>query len=975
MKLEQSTRQILKICFLGIGITAIAFFLFQYIGFFNNLNDLVLDRFMLHSDHRPPDDRVLIIKEDDESVSKLRHAIPRSAYVKLVRKLSLVGAKTIAFDLLFIDEKDPQGDSHLAAVTDSFQHVVHCFNFNDEEPKSGAIQDKSYEKYAIPIKEGNKLNFISARNATFPHKKFIDFFNQAGHITAEWDYDGRFRRIPLVIEFNNRFYPTLGIAALMDYLGIDEEFIRIERTLWGRNIIIETAAEIITIPINSKGQAVLNFYGNFNVFKSVSLHEVIHLLDAFQPKDSLKITLPLFDGKIVLIGNTETGEDNLVVPFSANFPGVGIHATLISNILQGALISELNWAINAIISLVLILVILGLFIYYQQFSKPIWTFCMFVFSLFIVFNAMAYFLFFDYLKVWLKLVQIDSAFIVFFISLLFYEKVIRLKELNDKIDQLEDDIFIKKTDLERLDQKINSQTEQYKTIKYFVSQLQTVLKGPPVDSREDLRKFFPEFFKQYERMKISLEGKIQELILEKERISREKENLEQEKNIIEDYLKGNLPTKQKPPLVKLQLDKMKVAQEIMSAWEYFQSQQKKGKIPPDWEFGIIALTEIITENGDKRTTPMGEIIENIKKISSYDSTVLITGEIGAGKDLVARAIHEQSKRANKRLVPINCAAIPENLMESELFGHKKGAFTDAKYDHKGAFEYADGGTIFLDEIGELKLDLQAKLLRVLQNNEIQKVGSNEPIKVDVRVIAATNKNLKKCIENNEFRSDLYSRLHVVDLHIPPLRERKYDIPSLMQYFVNKFNTKHDKQKSFSSETIIAAMCYDWPNNIRDLQNFVEKVCVLTTEDELQLSSLPAEIQTAYRDIFESDEVPWWSHIETLVQQEQKRLLDGCKTAIKKDNIDEFLSSNYLQADNKTCANYYEYFLTFVNGIASIFPADKRESLVRSIIVQTQEQLFQWCRKEKIAKLSDLYDTIEKLLGRSRRQVDNWRKVR
>lgn len=973
MRLESAPLQILKISLLGFGIATITFLLIQYVGFFGGINDLLLDQFIFHSNDHQPDERLMVIEINDESVRQLGKPIPRSNYLRLLRKLPAMGAKTIGFDLLFIDEESPKNDSLLAFVTDSIQHVVHCFTFSDDEIDTSLFQNNAYEKYSLPLEDPTGLDVLDAQNGTFPHQKFIDEFNQAGHITIEWDYDGRSRRMPLFYEFNNHIYPALGLRILFDYLEVTEKVIKIENSIWGRNLVINTPDQIIKVPINSKGQMLLNFYGVFDALRPAALHEMVNLVDAFHPKTQAQVSLSLFDRKIVLIGTTETGKDKHETPFSAEFPGIGFHATLISNILQGDLIREASWKINAIITAVLCLLLLAAFVYYQKFSKSILVFYIFPSVLFVFFNIVAYFLFFNYFCIWLNLIQIDSVFSVVFISVLFYEKIIRLKELNSKINQLEKEILVKNTNLDQLNQKINSQTEQYKTIEYFVNQLQNASENPTIEPQEDVKKFFPEFFKQYERMKGSLEDKIRQLNLEKERIGREKEELENEKNIYQNILKGNIPAKQKMPSERPKLDKMKAAQEIMSAWQYFQSQLKKGALQPESTFGIVALSNIANEKGEKIKTPMADIIEKIRIVSSYDSTVLITGDVGVGKELVARAIHNQSNRSKQRLVTINCAAIPENLMESELFGHKKGAFTDAKYDHKGAFEYADGGTIFLDEIGDLKLDLQAKLLRILQNNEIQKVGSNEPIKVDVRVLAATNKNLKKSIENHEFRSDLYSRLNVVDIHIPPLRQRKYDIPFLIQHFLNNFNAKHDKQKAFSNEVIIAAICYDWPDNIRDLQNFVEKVCVLTTEDEIRLSALPEEIRTAYRTIFESDEVPWWGQIEKLVQQEQQRLLDGCKAALKRNNIDEFLRSKHLQADHKICANCYDYLATFVNGIASVFSADSKEALVRKTIVLMQEQLFLWCRQEKIAKLSHLYDKIEKLLGRTRRQIDNWRK--
>jgi len=971
MNLKPATGQIIKIYTFGLAISTVTFLMLQYIGFFKGLNDLLFDQVMVYSVDHQPDQRLLVIERDDESVSQLGNPVPRKNYVKLIRKLSALGAKTIAFDLLFIDEESQSSDSQLACVTDSLGHVIHCFTFTDDDPDENLLSDNMYEKYSLQLEDRHGLRLLTAQSGSFPHNKFINDFDQAGHITIEWDYDGRARRVPLFYEFNNHFYPALGIAAIFDYFDAPEKAVKIENSFWGRSVIIETPGETIKIPIDSKGQMLLNFYGVFDVLDPIPLNEMISLLDAFQPRDGAQVSLPLFEGKIVLIGTTETGRDKHETPFSAEFPGVGFHATLISNILQGDFIREASWRVNAIITALFSLLLVAAFIYYQKVSKSILVFYIFPITLFVLFNILAYFLFFKYFSTWLNLIQINGVCLVLFVSILFHEKVIRLKELKSEINRLEGDILIKNSDLEKLNLKIDSQTEQYKSIEYIVTQLQTVLKEPSINPQDDLEKFFPEFFKQYEMIKGSLEDKITQLKLEKEKISKEKDELEKEKKLYQGIKNGN-----ELPEIKITREapanhKKKLAQQIMSDWQFFQSQQKKGMFQPADNFGIFALTAMPDETGEKVTTPMGKIIEKIIKIGSFDSTVLITGEVGVGKELVARAIHNQSSRSNGRLVTINCAAIPENLIESKLFGHKKGAFTGANYDQKGAFEEADGGTIFLDEIGELKSDLQAKLLRVLQNREIEKVGSNESKKVDVRVLAATNKDLKQGIENNEFRRDLYSRLDVLDLHIPPLRERKYDIPFLIQHFLNEFNKKYEQEKSFSSEAIIAAMCYDWPNNIRGLEHAVEKACVLATENDIPLSALPDEIQDAYRNIFEFGEVPWWSQIEELVRQEQKRLIEGCKTAIKKDNIGEFLKSKHLQADNKLCAHCYDYLKSFVDGIASIFPAEKRITLVRTTIVQMQEQLFQWCHEEKIAKLEDLYDGIKKLLGRSRRRIDGW----
>ncbi len=240
---------------------------------------------------------------------------------------------------------------------------------------------------------------------------------------------------------------------------------------------------------------------------------------------------------------------------------------------------------------------------------------------------------------------------------------------------------------------------------------------------------------------------------------------------------------------------------------------------------------------------MKEIFEVIGKVAYTTTTVLITGESGTGKELVARAIHRAGPRREKPFVAINCASIPAELMESELFGYEKGAFTGAYTQTIGKFEYADGGTLFLDEISTLRLDLQAKLLRAIEEKRIQRIGSARPIPVDVRIIAATNVDLKQLVEEGKFRQDLFFRLNVLPLHLPPLRERKGDIPLLLDYFVKKFNEKYRRKvKGFTAEAVKALQQYHWPGNVRELENLVERLVVLTEEErEIGLPDLPVEV--------------------------------------------------------------------------------------------------------------------------------------
>ena len=246
-----------------------------------------------------------------------------------------------------------------------------------------------------------------------------------------------------------------------------------------------------------------------------------------------------------------------------------------------------------------------------------------------------------------------------------------------------------------------------------------------------------------------------------------------------------------------------------------------------------------------KSDQMLEIFETIKKIGDYRTTVLLYGESGTGKELVARAIHYNSTRRNKRFVAINCGAIPENLLESELFGHRRGAFTDAVRDKKGLFEEAQGGTILLDEVGEMPLHLQVKLLRVLQENEIRPVGDDRTIPIDVRIIAATLRDLEQDVENGRFRDDLFYRLDVISMRIPPLRERKDDIPLLVNHFIKKHQEKLGLPVIGITKDAIAALVeHDWPGNIRELENCIERAMILTDDDHINLASLPKTVRPA-----------------------------------------------------------------------------------------------------------------------------------
>ena len=250
---------------------------------------------------------------------------------------------------------------------------------------------------------------------------------------------------------------------------------------------------------------------------------------------------------------------------------------------------------------------------------------------------------------------------------------------------------------------------------------------------------------------------------------------------------------------------------------------------------------------------MKKLWRDIQAVAPTNATVLIFGESGTGKELIARAVHARSLRAKEAFIQVNCAAIPEELIESELFGHEKGAFTGATEKKPGKFELADGGTIFLDEVGDMSLKTQSKVLRVLEEGEVQKVGSNKISKVDVRVIAATNKDLKEEVEMGRFRGDLFFRLNVVNVKVPPLRERRSDIPFLVAHFVGKYSRKLDRKiKEVDPEAMRVLYSYNWPGNVRELENVIESALVMSRGSTVKKSDLPSELRT-HGQIFEETE--------------------------------------------------------------------------------------------------------------------------
>ena len=290
------------------------------------------------------------------------------------------------------------------------------------------------------------------------------------------------------------------------------------------------------------------------------------------------------------------------------------------------------------------------------------------------------------------------------------------------------------------------------------------------------------------------------------------------------------------------------------------------------------------ENIVVRSLAMQQVVELCLRVAQVDSTVLIMGESGVGKEVAARLIHEQSPRRKGPFIQVNCAAIPESLLESELFGYERGSFTGARHEGKpGMFELAQGGTVFLDEIGELPLNLQAKLLKVLQDKEVMRIGGARHIKLDIRIICATNKNLADMVKKGQFREDVYYRLNVFPIHIPPLRARKEDIGLLVYHFQEHFNKKYGLNKRFSTEVIDRFCQYEWPGNIRELENLVERLMILVAEPVIMVHHLPAnmrEIAPHDARVAVSQIIPLRSAIEEVEKQLLIRAVRNYRTTRK-----------------------------------------------------------------------------------------------
>ncbi|MGH7597204.1 MAG: sigma 54-interacting transcriptional regulator [bacterium] len=947
--------------------------LFQGFSFLEGFELQVLDFMQTLRGPRVPHSDIILVTIDDQTTAALHDVPPRRYCAQTVRALSRYGVKAFVFDFLFLDEGDREADIELAAVTQELGNVIHAFQFNywSDEEENGTTPSPSYSQYSLQPRNETNFKFIRGDSVRTPYAPFLASFNKAGLVTIIHDSDARARRIPLFFKNHGAVYPALSLATISEYLQTPLDSLRIRKNFWGYSISLETPQARIEAPINGLGQILLNFYGELKTFKSYSILQIHQALQDLEARRAPRLPLHDFAGKIVVIGTVETGMDIYPNAFADDFTSIGLHATAISNLLNGEALRQFPWYVDTGIMLVLVLllsVVMKLAGKLDKARETAYGAVFFILTM-LAFNLLAYFLLFKSLHIALALLQINSALALFFLSVTFYEKSLRVKLLNREVQRLESDSKEKLAHIEQLNTKISERDDQYKTVNFFIGEIEGILNNPAVE-RPDL---LANPLMKMQIIKEQLKNELERRRAEKESLEAEKEKLSLKIALYkglagEEQKMEGATAKAEPPPKKF--EEMKRVQENYKAFE------QKTKSPYHFEpaFDMVTAPAGNRNNHDANKTKLQEIFAQIGRISPFDSTVLITGETGTGKELVAQAIRQNSSRKNEPLVVLNCGAIPEGLIESELFGHEKGAFTGAVGEYAGVFEQANGGTIFLDEIGDLPPHLQTRLLRVLQEKKVRRLHGKKDLEIDVRVIAATHRDLQKLIQNEKFREDLYFRLDVANIHLPPLRERKEEIPHLVHYFLAKFGEKHGPAKRLTEDALMALIFYDWPGNIRELQNLVEKVYISTPSEAIRLSDLPEKIQQSYREIANVEEIPMWDAIKKAAQMEMENLLVMCQQILRAGEVEAALQSGQLKLWGAPCENCFEYMKTYLDSKASLFPQDRREMLAKQIIVAMSEQLADWCGNEKIFSTKEqAWRGLERLLGRTRRMLDNWKR--
>ncbi len=781
-------------------IIAIITFLLVYIlfnlEFFQNFERKTYDYRLKIRGNRKVSKKIVIVFIGNETLKKLGYPLPREHYAAIINCLKELGARSIVLDVLFSQTDYKEKDLLLLRETKKAGNVfAPIYFYLSRKEFLYSTADNTPEENKIPENElyffHRKTNFYRAVSAELPFKNFQLACKGLGHVNVNPDPDGITRKIPLLIEYDGWLYPSLSFITACDYFGLSNDDIIFNNS---NKITLNIPGDkSITIPLNKKGELYINYSGNIGNFENYSFLQVLqaykYYLSTGNPAYLSGLDLRTFKDKIVLIGLTALGTHDVhSTPFDNKYALVGVHANVIDSILSNQLLFDAPEWVNFLISFLLTLLIAYIIPRYN-FKKSL----LIIFSTYIIIMILiviSFMLFGIVFKMFTPTITLFLSILFISMSLIRIEELEKLKSEREKLN-ITKKLWGKEKELHSIYDKL---IEKEKSIEKLRQELQVT-----IDESSNLKNEYLEKIKQLEEEK-------ERLINKQAEISYNKQYLENELQILESNPSSN--TKQ-PPITRENL---------------------KGNY------------DFIIGNSPK----LMEVLYTVDKAASTMTNIMITGPTGSGKELLAKAIHLNSPRAKGPFVAVNCAAIPKDLIEGELFGFEKGAFTGAITRHIGKFEQANKGTIFLDEIGDMSLDTQAKVLRAIQEKVITRIGGKNDIKIDVRIITATHKDLKQEIENKTFRADLFFRLNVIPIYLPPLNERKEDIPLLIEHFIEKYKKEMGltKKIKISPQAMMAFVNYSWPGNIRELENTVQRILTLKDDQEefiIDINDLPEEI--------------------------------------------------------------------------------------------------------------------------------------
>lgn len=718
--------------------------------------------------------KIILIDCDDPSMAKLgRWPWKRDIHARVIDKLKSYGAEVIAYDILFSYPATENEDLALSRSTLSAGNLIY--------PVGAELGSAMQPEGTWHLTKKSSINNVTDKNdfffvtdALFPFQELINNSAGLGHIASHRDDDGSIRRVPLLVQKNERLFPAFALTAILQYLKVSKENIIIKP---GNEILLKNAVfpdegveKSYHIPINNRGEMLINYAGPWTeTFQHISF------IDLYENKHPEKDLKELFKNALVIVSNSATGFDIKPVPIEKDFPGGGIHANIANTILTQNFIKYPSAFTN-----ILILFIISILCVNLVYNKCWQVQLLISFSLWIGYLFLSFFLF---SSAGVAMEILRPTFTIFMSSLIFAlwfgrKEQIRAETLTKEKENLE-------IELTTINQNLNKKEDQISDLNYELKQLTEKVKETEI--RQDTR--------------------IEEL-------TRKLENELKAKNRLKEK-KKELEIKYKDLVTHVPI--------------------KKGTLPGELE---PLIKECLGHGIVSRNPEMLKLFRQLKKASETTISVLLLGASGTGKELFARAVHALSPRSDKPFVVADLTTIPDTLVESELFGHVKGAFTGAVSDNKGKFQAADGGTIFLDEIGEMKPELQTKLLRVLQEGEFNRVGDSRQVKVDVRIIAATNSDLKNEIKEKKFREDLFYRINGISINLPPLADRKEDILLLAHHFVQKYNIEYNKKITGISELATKRLEeQQWQGNIRELENVIQRAVALSDAEIIQEKDL------------------------------------------------------------------------------------------------------------------------------------------